>query len=153
MKFAFFILAIVITANVFVSAQGNDRTDALEQEIRRLDLAAAEAIRKKDFEALDKLCAEDFTTNSPRNVIVKGREALKSLLRSGVVDYASFTREIETVLIHKTTVIVMGRETVVTNETAVQPRQTLERRYTNIWIKRGGRWLLTARHASVIHPD
>ncbi len=153
MKNTLFIVMFILASGVFALAQNSNSVEAIEREIRRLDTAAAEAILRKDFAAIDRLCAEDFTVNSPRNDLVKGREALKDLLRRGVIDYASFTREIETVLIYEKTAIVMGRETIVTNETTEKPRQTLQRRYTNIWTKKGGKWLLTARHASVIYPD
>ena len=46
----------------------------------------------------------------------------------------------------------MGRETIVTTPGAAQAGQSLQRRFTNVWIRRGGRWLLTARHASIIAP-
>ena len=135
----------------FVLAQDSKKpNDTLEQEIRKLDLAQAEAILRKDFGALDKLCAKDFTVNNPRGEISKGNEAVKELIRSGVINYASFVREIEVVLIHGKTVIVMGHETLVPNENSPQAGQTVRRRYTNIWMKRNGKWLLTARHASVI---
>lgn len=69
---------------------------------------------KKGFQSLDELAGDDFTTNSPRNEIVKGKEALKELIRKGVVDYASFGREVEAVLIYEKTAVTMGRETIVT---------------------------------------
>ena len=146
------LLAAVLTCVVSgaVSAQSAKQNDAFEQEIRKLDLAQAEAILRKDFQALDTLCAEDFTVNNPRGEISKGREAVKELIRSNVVNYVSFLREIKTVLIHGKTVIVMGRETIVPAENAPQAGQTVRRRYTNVWMKRKGKWLLTARHASVI---
>lgn len=87
--------------------------DTLEQKIRKLDAAQAEAILRKDFQALDELCAKDFTVNNPRGEISKGNEAVKELIRSGVINNASFVREIELVLIHGKTIIVMGHETLV----------------------------------------
>ncbi len=148
----FYLAAFLILFPALVLAQENSKKpkDALEQEIRRLDLAEAEAVLRRDFGALDKLCAKDFTVNNPRGEISKGSEAVKELMRSGVINYASFLREIELVLIHGKTIIVMGRETVVPNENAPQAGQTVRRRYTNIWMKRNGKWLLTARHASVV---
>ncbi|MDQ3180326.1 MAG: nuclear transport factor 2 family protein [Acidobacteriota bacterium] len=59
-------------------------------------------------------------------------------------------REVELVLIHGKTVIVMGREKLVPNGNSPQAGQTVRRRYTSTWMKRNGKWLLTARHASVI---
>ena len=147
----FYLAAFLILCPTFVLAQDSKKTkDTLEQEIKKLDLAQAEAILRKDFGALDKLCAKDFTVNNPRGEISKGNEAVKELIRSGVINYASFVREIETVLIHGKTVVTMGRETIVPNENAPQAGQTVRRRYTNIWMKKNGKWLLTARHASVI---
>lgn len=147
----FYLVAFLILCPTFVLAQDSKKSkDTLEQKIRKLDLAEAEAILQKDFGALDKLCAKDFTVNSPRGEIIKGTEAVKELIRSGVINYASFVREIEAVLIHGKTVITMGRETIVPNENSPQAAQTVRRRYTNIWMERNGKWLLTARHASVI---
>ena len=147
----FYLAAFLILCPTFVLAQDSKKPkDTLEQEIRKLDLAQAEAILRNDFGALDKLCAKDFTVNNPRGEISRGNEAVKELIRSGVINYASFVREIEVVLIHGKTVIVMGHETLVPNENSPQAGQTARRRYTNIWMKRNGKWLLTARHASVI---
>lgn len=140
--------AFLVLIPAVASAQGSkNSSNKIEEEIRRLDLAEAEAILKKDFAALDKLASADFTTNSPRNEIVRGKEELKELMRRGVINYASFEREIEAVLIYEKTVVTMGRETIVTNESAPQ---TVRRRYTNVWMKRNGKWFLTARHANII---
>ena len=147
--FCFYLAAFLILCPTFVLAQDSKKPkNTLEQKIRKLDLA--EAILRKDFQALDKLCAKDFTVNNPRGDISRGNEAVKQLIRSGVINYASFVREIEAVLIYGKTVIVMGRETLVPNENSPQAGQTVRRRYTNIWMKRNGKWLLTARHASII---
>ena len=130
----FYLAAFLILCPTFVLAQDSKKPkNTLEQEIRKLDLAEAEAILRKDFQALDKLCAKDFTVNNPRGEIIKGSESVKNLIRSGVINYASFVREIEAVLIYGKTVVTMGRETIVPNENAPQAGQTVRRRYTNIW--------------------
>ncbi|HEY0459895.1 MAG TPA: nuclear transport factor 2 family protein [Pyrinomonadaceae bacterium] len=147
----FYFTAFLLLCSSTALAQNSKKQDnALEQELRRLDLAEAEAVQKKDFAALEKITAPDFTTNSPRNEIVKGNEAVKELMRKGVIDYASFVRDTEAVLIYGKTVVTMGRETIVMGEKSPQKGQTIRRRYTNIWMKRGGKWLLSARHANII---
>ena len=55
-------------------------------------------------------------------------------------------------MVHGDTVIVMGHETVVPKGNSPDAGKTIHRRYTNIWMKRDGRWRLVARHASVICP-
>ena len=147
----FYVAILLMLCPVFMFAQSAKKPkETLEQQIRRLDQMEAEAIQKKDFQVLDAITAEDFTTNSPRNQIVKGSEGVKELIRKGVINYASFARETEAVLIYGKTVITMGRETIVMGEKSPQKGQTIRRRYTNIWMKRNGKWLLTARHANVI---
>jgi ketosteroid isomerase-like protein len=142
---------LILCPALLVAAQNSKKQNVtLERKIRRLDLAEAEAILKKDFRALDELSSADFTTNSPRNEIVRGKEDLKELIRKGVVDYASFTRETEAVLIYGKTVVTMGRELIVMGDASPQKGQTVRRRYTNVWIKRNGKWLLSARHANII---
>jgi hypothetical protein len=74
------LILLVTTFALFVTSpvvgQSVKQHDALEREIRKLDLAEADAIQRRDFAELNKLLAEDFTVNSPRNEIVKGRERL-----------------------------------------------------------------------------
>ena len=150
MKLILLVAAITIFATGPASGQSLKRNNALEQEIRKLDLAEADAIQRSDFASLNKLLAEDFTVNSPRNQIVNGREELFALIRNGITNYSSFVREPETVLIHGNTAVVMGSETIKPTGNAPGAGQTIRRRYTNIWMKKQGKWLLTARHASVI---
>ena len=153
MKLILLITAIAFVAPSLVLGQSAIRKDALEQEIRKLDLAEADAILRRDVAVLNQLLAEDFTVNNPRNEISKGRKEVVALVRTGIINYSSFVREAETVLFHGDTVIVMGLETIKPIGNAPGAGQTLRRRYTNIWMKRKGQWQLTARHANVICQD
>lgn len=141
------VLAVVLTftATGLASAQSAKQKALIEQEIRRLDRAHADAILRADQVALDKLWTEDFRVNNPFNEVDKADR-----IRSGVVTYSSFVREPEAVLIHGDTVIVMGREIVVPKGNSPDAGKTINRRYTNIWMKRWGQWRLIARHANVI---
>jgi hypothetical protein len=104
------LLAVALTISVtgLVSGQSAKQRAAIEQEIRRLDVAHADAILRGDLVALDKLWTKDFKVNNPFNEIDKADR-----IRTGAVTYASFIRVPESVLIHGDTVIVMGREEVV----------------------------------------
>jgi ketosteroid isomerase-like protein len=139
------ILAVFVPGSA--AAQSVQQKANIEQEIRRLDLAHADAILRGDLAALDKLWTEDFKVNNPFNEVDRADR-----IRTGAMTYASFTREPETVLVHGDTVIVMGREIVVPKGDSPGAGTTINRRYTNIWMKRSGKWRLIARHASVICP-
>ncbi len=146
------LLAALITflALGMALAQDANQTGALEQEIRKLDKAGVDAVLRKDVAALEKLWAEDFTVNNPRGEITNSRKEVVALIRNGIIDYSSFVSEVERVLIHGDTVIVMGLETVTPVNKAPLAGQTVRRRFTNIWMKRNGEWRVAARHANVI---
>lgn len=118
---------------------------SIEQEIRRLDVAHADAVLRGDLAAMDTIWTKDFIVNNPFNEIDQADR-----IRSGVVSYSSFLREIEAIRIYENTAIVMGKETVVPKGKSPDAGKTIHRRYTNIWIMREGKWRLVARHASVI---
>ena len=124
--------------------------NALEQEIRTLEQAQVDALLRNDIAAIKRNWATDYVVNNPRNEVV---EASKGRIASGTRTYSSFIREVERVLIHGNTVIVMGQEIVVPSGTAPDAGKTIIRRFTNIWMKRDGKWLLTARQATVICPN
>lgn len=136
---------------IFVIVPGlaaqND-TISLKAEIRKLDLAHAEAILNGDAAALDSLMDDNITVNHPTNRIVKEKKELLDLIQQGIIRYTSFARYPEIFLFFKDMVVVMGNEIVVPSKGAPNEGKSLQRRYTNIWMKRDGMWRLTVRHAN-----
>jgi ketosteroid isomerase-like protein len=123
-----------------LSAQPHKGTTELEQQIRKLDQAEAAAVLVTDVPAIEKFWSDDFTVNAPNNKILTGRPDAIKLVRDGILDYSSFQRDVEAVLIHGDTVIVMGLETVIGKGKAPMAGQSVRRRFTNIWMKREGQW-------------
>ena len=150
MKFLPLAIVVICIVTSAVSGQKSKQNDALEQSIRKLELAESDAVVRSDVAALEKLWAEDFTVNNPNNQISRGRKEVIARVRSGLLNYSSFVREIESVGFYGDTVIVMGLETIVPSGSAANAGKTIRRRYTNIWMNRKGKWLLTVRHANVI---
>src|SRR3954464_13870209 len=107
-------LAAALTMVIWsaLPAQSSGR-DSLEALIRRLDRAEAQGLLHRDSTALRRLWAPDFTVNNPRNSITQGSDEVVALIRNGTIDYSSFTRDIETILFHGSTVILMGAETIM----------------------------------------
>jgi len=135
----------VLALSGAAAAQSAKQKEAIEKEIRKLEQAHADAVLRGDLAAMDKIWTTDFKVNNPFNEVDKADR-----IRTGAMTYSSFVREPESVQIHKNTVIVMGRETVVPKGSSPDAGKTINRRYTNIWMKRNGKWRLIARHASVI---
>ncbi len=137
---------------IFPGLTAQKENSLLSEEIRKLDLAHAAAIFKGDAAALDSLMDDDITVNHPTNRIVKEKKELLDLIRQGVIRYTSFERFPETFLFFNDMVVVMGNEIVVPARGAPNEGKTLQRRYTNVWMKRDGQWRLTVRHANNICP-
>jgi len=125
---------------------------ALEEEIRKLDMAHAEAIFKGDKAALQKLLPDDHTVNHPTNRIVQEKTELLKLIDDGVIRYVRFERRPEKLLFYRDLVVVMGDETVVPAPGVPNEGKVLRRRYTNAWMEQDGKWRLAFRHASNVCP-
>jgi hypothetical protein len=138
----FFVLSILGNK---IFGQNDSLNASIEQKIRMLDAAHADAVLSGNLAAMDTIWTEDFIVNNPFNEIDQADR-----IRSGVVSYSSFLREIEAIRIYENTAIVMGKETVVPKGKSPDAGKTIHRRYTNIWMIREGKWRLVARHASVI---
>jgi ketosteroid isomerase-like protein len=148
MRLFVLLAALTLLASASVPAQSPKKNDSIEREIRRLELAHADAVLRGDLAAMDKIWTSDFIVNNPFNEIDKADR-----IRTGAVTYSSFVREPESIMVHGNTVIVMGRETVVPKGNSPAAGKTIQRRFTNIWMKREGKWRLVARHANVICPN
>jgi ketosteroid isomerase-like protein len=145
-KYCLYVLTILLFGHaVSVVSQTPKPKQSIQETVRKLDLAHAEAVLRGDMAAIDRLWTEDFRVNNPFNEIDNAAR-----IRDRRVTYSSFVRVPEEILVHGDTVIVMGRETVVPKGDSPGAGKTINRRYTNIWMKRNGRWRLIARHASII---
>jgi len=139
---------LLLVASAAVSSEQLTEDRNLENEIRALDLAHAQAIFKGDAQALDRLMADDVTVNHPTNRIVNEKKELLDLIGKGVIRYTRFERRPEKFLFYRNMVVVMGEETVVPAKGAPNAGRTLRRRYTNAWMLNGGQWRLVFRHAN-----
>ncbi len=147
MKLILLAMLVIFVATGLIFAQSAKKNDTLEQEIRKLEQAQVDALLRNDLAAMERNWAKDYTVNNPFNQAVKASEGP---IRAGTLTYSSFIREVERVLFHEKTVIVMGKETIVPSGTSANAGKTINRRFTNVWMNKKGKWLLTARHASVI---
>ena len=141
------LLTVVLVAGMIsvASAQTEKEKKAIETEVRKLDSLHAAAVLSGDLKEMDKYWTEDFMVTNPFNEIDRANR-----IRNGAVTYASFQRICEAVKIQDNTAILMGKEIVVPKGKSPDAGKTINRRYTNIWMKLNGAWRLVARHASVI---
>ncbi len=142
---------IVLTLLLITGVEKNafSQTEAekkvIEIELRILDSLHAAAVLSGNLNEMDKYWTEDFIVTNPFNEIDRADR-----IHTGAVTYSSFQRICEVVKIHENTAILMGKEVVVPKGKSPDAGKTIQRRYTNIWMKINGAWRLVARHASVI---
>ncbi len=146
-------IILILFSIILSGCNRESKTDTLnnsgvKEEIKKLDLAHAMAIFKGDAISLDSLMSDDINVNHPTNRILNEKAELLKLIRQGTIKYSSFERNPEKFLFYDAMVIVMGNETVVPAKGAPNEGKKLQRRYTNVWMKKNGKWLLTVRHAN-----
>jgi hypothetical protein len=140
-----FLLSLITTGTVALSAQTRDEN--IKKTIKRLEDLQVAYLLRDDVDAMQRRWSKDYTVNNPFNTVVNANEGR---VRRGLTTYAKFERNIEKILVHGRTVIVMGSETVEPNGRTLNAGKTIHRRFTNIWMKVKGKWLLFGRQASVI---
>lgn len=123
-----------------------------ETEIRALEQNVVKAILNGDTNTLKQLWAPEFLVNNPRNEISVNRNEVLRLQKAGMIDYSSFEKAIEQIQVQKSFVITMGQETIVSKNDipGVKAGVPFKRRFTNIWMKKNGKWQQIGRHASVV---
>ncbi len=121
----------------------------IENEIKKLEQEEVQAVLNKDTITLMKLWDKDYVVHNPENkiVVAQTNPLARPVLQN---QRTSFTRTVENIIINDNVAISMGRETVVSFNEASKSDQITERRYTNIWMKKGNIWRLAARHANKI---
>ena len=139
--------AIVVVQSLALIAQNDAQKEA---EVRAMEQQEVQALLQKDTVTLKKIWSPDFMVNSPFNMVFIGGQV--GLVSAGIISYSSFIRNIEHVMVLKDVVINMGSETVIPSGLDPMAGQTIQRRYTNIWVKEKGDWILVARHANNICP-
>lgn len=136
---------MLATAGAEDQVEVKDHILALEQEM-------AAALVETDVDTLTRLWAEDFMVNNPGNTVLSNREEVMDRVHAGIIHYDRFVQKVEEIRVYEGIVMVMGEETVLPADKAPGAGRILRRRFTNIWMRRNGSWVLTARHANVISP-
>jgi len=127
-------------------------SSSLEETIRSLENQERGAVLAGDTATLERLWSGTMIVNNPQSSISADRGVVLGLVRNGLIRYSSFERTIEAIRFDGDIAIVMGAELVAPVGDAPHAGQTVHRRFTNIWRRKGTAWEMIARHANVIPP-
>lgn len=131
------------------------RRSAAEQALLAADERQRAAVSTADLEAIRSGSHPNLRINAPSNRVLT-RDDLVRMVGSGEIKNEVFERVPESITITGNIGVVMGRERVFPGAVSEQARmygaRTLDRRYTNVYLRQGGAWKHIVRHANVIPP-
>ena len=126
-----------------------------EASLRQVDEQQRALIAARDADGMQALADADLHINAPTNKVLKGAQLI-GMMKSGAVAAEDFVRVPESVTISGDVGIVMGHERFTATPDSESGRMfgagALDRRYTNIYRWKDGRWRFLARHANVVRP-
>jgi ketosteroid isomerase-like protein len=124
-----------------------------EASLRAADAAQLAAARERDVNALAGMMHPAFTVNSPEGEVWP-RERVLAMWRARGIGHDRFERLAESVTVVREVGVVKGREIVqpsadsVAGQRRADGGQSVQRRFTNVWIWEGDRWSFLTRHAN-----
>ena len=135
--------------SVFIFFCSYSQNEKIEKEIRQMEEKRVSALLIKDTAALLKIYSPDYVVNRPIG-IVSTKEKLIERIVADSLSFNSYKFEMEKIIIKNNLVITMGNETVEPRGKNRDAGKTLKRRYTHIWSKENGNWVLIVRHANIL---
>ena len=144
MKTILCLLCLLMFAPVVAEGQvANDKSRAsLEEHLKSLVRQWDQAIVKRDAATLDRLLADEFEFVGG----VKKAAYLDSIKTQAADAVTSAVSTDLQVLVYENTAVVTGVDTM-SGQNKGQP-YTAKWLYTDVWVKRGGRWQCVRTHAS-----
>lgn len=118
-------------------------------EIRSAENQERKARMNRDTATLSQMWSGDLIVTNPDNSILSKADLLKNISGNPLANTA-FDRVIDKINITRNVAVVMGHETVAVPKTPAAAQKAITRRYTNVWMKDGNEWKLTARQATNI---
>jgi hypothetical protein len=142
------LLGLVVMLALATPAAAQD-----EASLRKADGEQHQAGRTRDADALDAMMHPAFQVNSPEGEMWS-RERTLTLWRNRGIGHDRFDRFVESVILDGHVGVVGGREIVQPSTDSIAGHRRadggrpVERRFTNVWLWKDGRWWFFARHAN-----
>ncbi len=141
-------LALVFAAACGLSLAQQPQLSKAEEEVRKLERQWLDAYEQNDSEAMNRIVADDFTITFPDGSM-QTKPQIMSMLKSprrASQPRMRFRTEGVQSRAYGDTVILIG--TVVTEYEREGKTASEQSRYTDTYVRRGGRWQVVASHLS-----
>src|SRR6266550_5875480 len=145
MKMILGIALLVIAASSFTYGQTDARVASgnakVEQEIRRLEREWFESYVRGDRVTFDRIVADDVVMTYGNGKVGNKSEAIAEIKAPADASYSLTSDDVQ-VRVYGDTAIVTGR---VTEKGTFNGRSlNSQSRYTDVWVRRNGRWQVVA---------
>ncbi|MCU1285610.1 MAG: hypothetical protein JWO13_1960 [Acidobacteriales bacterium] len=154
MKRLLFVAIISIAfSTLAMSQEGSKQTDkksssgtaqVLENRFREY----ADALTKKDTQALDKIWAPDYTFINPQGELVTKVQRMENI-KSGATEFQAIRPQREQLKVHGNIAVDIGRVTLESTKYGGK-ESSGEYRYMNVWTKTSAGWQLQANQITRI---
>jgi uncharacterized protein (TIGR02246 family) len=145
-------LSVILTL-IFLCFASAAAQDKAADEVRKLERAWLDAYEKLDAKAMDEIVADDFTITFPdgsmqtKAMIVA---QLKMTRPANAPAFKFYTEEVQA-RVYGDTVVLIGRVVTEWQKDGKTMREL--NRYTDTYVRRGGRWQVVASHLSNIKEE
>ncbi len=141
-------LALLVAAACGLAPAQQPKLSQAEEEVRRLERQWLDAYEQNDAEAMNRIVADDFTITFP-NGEMQTKPQLMTMVkapRRASQPRMRFRTEGVQSRAYGNTVILIGK--VITEYEREGKTATEQSRYTDTYVRRGGRWQVVASHLS-----
>ena len=144
-RFCLAVCILVLTLIQTSVAKTDDTADV--RELTRLEKVWNDAYVRADADALEQLCVDDLVVTMT-DMVVLNKESSIAILRSGKVKFQRYETSDLGIHVYDHAAVVTGR---LQRTRKVQEREVNDEwRFTKVYIRRGGKWLVVAWHASTV---
>jgi len=141
-------IAVSLAVLVFGAAiLAQTQSESVEQELIKLENEANDAWVKRDVEAYARLLADDYLTTEPDGVMMTKAQDLAQLKPDENTTTSAIADDFR-VRVYGDAAVVTFRLTY--KNQAKGKESTGQERFTDVWIKRAGRWQCVSLHFSRI---
>ena len=149
------VLAVAVAVTTFALSQmlGQEAASSgsAAQEVKDLVNQWDEAFMRRDTAALDRILADDFTYTDSSGAVLDRTQYMMSLIKSpDIAIQQSYTSEDVNVRVYGDTAVVTGRSSVKGRSRGKAQFLPGQYRFTDVWVKRQGRWQAVATQGTSI---
>jgi len=147
-----FLIVLTLCPAVFAqnSKKSNTKSSKIAAELMQIEREIGQANIRRDKAFFEKVEADEFIfTDSGGGITTKAEDVASLDKPAGEFKLVSYEVEEMKVSVYGNTAVVTGKTTTVSR--GRDREVTNKSRFTDVFVKRGGRWQLVAGHSSRIH--